>query len=265
MVQEALAESAPPLSLAQQYTESINHSRYWISEKFDGARAWWDGSRFLTRSGAVYQAPEWFTRDLPEQILDGELWIGRGQFQQLMQTIRDTIPDDVAWRSVRFLVFDAPAATGNFEQRQAVLATVLASVSSEWVQQVVQKRYSNHEQLTQWMHKIVDAGGEGLILQHGSAMYRAGRHPGMLKLKPYQDAEATVTGYGAGKGKYRGMTGSLLVVDNQGNRFKLGSGLSDAERRSPPPLGSIVTYRYQGRTLSGKPRFARYLRRRAPE
>ncbi|MEM7258571.1 MAG: DNA ligase, partial [Pseudomonadota bacterium] len=79
----------PPLVLAEHFDDQFDVSRYWVSEKFDGARAWWNGKNFISRGGNVYHAPAWFVANLPEVVLDGELWIGRNKFQQLMQTIRD--------------------------------------------------------------------------------------------------------------------------------------------------------------------------------
>jgi DNA ligase-1 len=84
----------------------------------------------------------------------------------------------------------------------------------------------------------------------------------LLKYKRFQDAEAVVTGYLAGAGKYEGLVGALMVQNDAGQRFSLGSGLSDAQRREPPPLGSRVTYRYNGLTANKLPRFARFLRLR---
>lgn len=41
----ALAKSSttPPLALAQSYHPGINLKDYWVSEKYDGMRAYWDG------------------------------------------------------------------------------------------------------------------------------------------------------------------------------------------------------------------------------
>jgi DNA ligase-1 len=44
-----------------------------------------------------------------------------------------------------------------------------------------------------------------------------------------------------------------------GREFKLGTGFSNAERETPPPLGSTVTFRYSGFTKTGLPRFAVFL------
>lgn len=103
-------------------------------------------------------------------------------------------------------------------------------------------------------------GGEGLMLHRGAALYQPGRSNDILKLKTHEDAEAQVLGFEPGKGKYQGLVGALLVQTPQGLRFKLGSGLSDAQRRHPPPVGSWVSYRYRGLNNSGVPRFATFLR-----
>lgn len=265
VISAALSAAAPPLSLAEVFHDDIELSYYWVSEKLDGARVWWDGRHLLSRNGNIYHAPDWFTEALPEQVLDGELWIGRGQFQLLMQTIRDGVPDDRAWRQVKFFVFDAPQAKGDFTRRQQRLEVIVSGVAVPWLQLVSQQRVANPIVLQEWLARVVADGGEGLMLQRANLLYRAGRHDGLLKLKTHTDAEARVVGYVAGKGKYKGLTGSLLVVDENGLSFRLGSGLSDADRHSPPVVGSIVSYRFQGRTLSGKPRFARYLRVRPGE
>ena len=60
--------------------------------------------------------------------------------------------------------------------------------------------------------------------------------------------------------QYTGMLGALQMELADGRRFALGSGLTDALRRKPPPLGTLITYRYRELTQDGMPRFARYLR-----
>ena len=61
-------------------------------------------------------------------------------------------------------------------------------------------------------------------------------------------------------GKFAGKLGALLVEMPDGRRFRIGTGFSDVQRAVPPPLGSIVTYRYRGMTARGLPRFASFLR-----
>ena len=103
------------------------------------------------------------------------------------------------------------------------------------------------------------------MLHHKEAVYRSGRSGDLLKLKRFDDAEAVVLGYKPGKGKYQGMVGSLKVRSRDGREFYIGSGLNNAQRRQPPAIGSVVTYRFQGLTNNGLPRFAVFLRERKVE
>ena len=61
------AATAPPLMLANEYRPDIILAGYWVSEKYDGVRGYWDGRRLLTRGGQVIQAPPWFTAGWPIQ------------------------------------------------------------------------------------------------------------------------------------------------------------------------------------------------------
>jgi DNA ligase 1 len=114
--------------------------------------------------------------------------------------------------------------------------------------------------LRERLAEVVQAGGEGLMLHRADALYVTGRQEVLLKLKPLHDAEAVVIGHTAGAGRNQGMLGALNVQTPEGQRFKLGTGFSDEQRRAPPPVGSTVTYTYRELTPSGKPRFAAFLR-----
>lgn len=253
--------AAPPLMLAQVWRTGMPLQDYWVSEKYDGVRGYWDGRQLLSRGGIPIKAPAWFTAGWPSTPMDGELWAGRGQFGHAQSTTAQTAPDDAAWQRMRFMVFDLPTAPGNFDQRLPVLQRTVAALDQSWVQAVEQRKLGNEAELQQWLMQIVKNGGEGLVLHKGSASYRSGRSDDLLKLKPFDDAEARVIGYKPGRGQWQGMTGALLVQSPDGKQFSLGSGLSAELRRSPPPLGSWVTYRYQGlHEKSGLPRFARFMR-----
>ena len=98
------------------------------------------------------------------------------------------------------------------------------------------------------------------MLHLASAPYQTGRQDVLLKLKPVLDAEAKVIGYRPGKGKFTGMLGSLELETDTGIRFHLGVGFKNADRLKPPPVGSRVTFTYQGLTKNGVPRFASFFR-----
>ncbi|MBY0342202.1 MAG: DNA ligase [Rhodocyclaceae bacterium] len=257
------AETAAPVMLANTYRPDVDLSAYWVSEKYDGVRGYWDGERLLTRGGEPIAAPDWFTSSLPKTALDGELWAGHGKFQETVSTIRQQTPDDQAWRRIRYMVFDLPGETGSFDERLARLRMLVPQLDLPWVQVVEQRKLADHKALHALLHETVRKGGEGLMLHRGASLYRAERSEDLLKLKLRDDAEARVVGHQPGKGKHAGRMGALLVEMPDGKRFKLGSGLSDEQRNSPPPLGSWVTYSYNGLNKSGIPRFARFVRVRS--
>jgi DNA ligase 1 len=253
-------EHAPPrLMLATDY-DGRDVSDYWISEKLDGVRGRWDGRQLWTRGGQRISAPAWFTAGWPNLAMDGELWMGRGRFDEVSALLRSARPEHAGWRQVRFMVFDLPGHGGVFEARAMQMRSLLPAAGVAWLQPIEQFRLADRQQLDARLDAVVAAGGEGLMLHHRAALYAAGRSNGLLKYKPFQDAEARVVAHAPGKGKYAGMLGALLVETPDGRRFRLGSGFSDAQRADPPAIGSTVSYRYSGLTSNGLPRFARFLR-----
>ncbi len=256
----AAAAAPPPLMLAGQWHDGPDVSNYWVSEKLDGVRARWDGQALWTRAGTRIDPPGWFTRGWPGQPLDGELWGGRGSFETTSGTVRTHPPDDAGWRRLRFMVFDLPGHPGSFDLRLGALRSLIGHGASPTLELIPQRRIADSAALHRHLDGIVAAGGEGLMLHHQDNPYRAGRSDGLLKLKPWDDAEARVVAHLPGKGKYKGMLGALLVERADGARFRIGSGFKDAQRAAPPAIGSLVTYRYNGLTATGLPRFARFLR-----
>ncbi len=254
------APPAPAMLLAETYASGIDVSQYWVSEKFDGVRAQWDGKTLRFRGGGVVPAPAWFTANFPVAPLDGELWIARDAFDALSGTVRKLEPVDAEWRQVRYLIFELPGAAGDFSARVRHMNTLIAQAGVSWLQVVEQTRVADHATLKHRLDAVLRAGGEGLMLHRADAPYVSGRSDALLKLKPWQDAEAVVVDHLPGSGKYRSMTGALLMEMPDGKRFRIGSGLSDAQRRQPPPLGTRITYRYQHLTKNGLPRFPRYMR-----
>jgi DNA ligase 1 len=250
----------PALLLANVLRDDIDVTQYWVSEKLDGVRAVWNGRELRSRGGHPISAPAWFTAQFPDQSLDGELWLGRGEFDRLSGIVRTETPDDTAWRSVRYMLFELPDAPGSFSQRIEQMRAIVAAAEIPWLQAIEQFRVADRGALRQRLEKVLKQGGEGLMLHRADALYVTGRGDVLLKLKPWLDAEAKVIEHLPGKGKYRGMLGALRLEMPDGKRFKLGTGFSDAQRRNPPPVGSLVTYRYSELNPNGLPRFARFLR-----
>ena len=262
------AKSKPALMLAKVYHPGVVLKDYWVSEKYDGVRGFWDGEKLLTRGGEPVAAPAWFTAGWPKTPMDGELWAGRGQFSKAVSTVRQQTPGpglDADWRDMRFMVFDLPAQPGVFTERIAPLNTLIAQISQPWVVAVAQYRLADHAALQIQLKKTVKLGGEGLMLHRGDSFYKGARNDDLLKVKTHEDTEARVIGHIPGKGKYAGQLGALLLEmptseGKPGLRFKLGTGFTDAQRQNPPAVGSQVTYRFRGLNDSGVPRFASFMR-----
>ena len=255
----------PAIELATEWTSGLSPADFAVSEKLDGVRAVWDGMSLRFRSRRPMDAPDWFTAGLPPEPLDGELWMGRGSFDRLSGTVRSSPPDGQAWRAVRYMVFDIPRAQGSFAQRYARLQALVTQVGCDWLHAIEQLPGTDARALQQRLHAVSAGEGEGLVLHRWDAPWAPGRSGAVRKLKLQPDAEATVLGHIPGKGRYAGQTGALLLHMPDGPRFALGSGLTDAQRAEPPPLGAQVTYRYRGLTPAGIPRFATLLRVRDPE
>jgi len=260
LVPAICAATPPRLMLPTVYKGGIDISQYWISEKLDGVRGHWDGHRLWARSGAAIDPPRWFTAHWPRQPLDGELWIARGRFDAVSTLVRTPGVAKAGWRQVHFMVFDLPADRGVFEQRVLHMRTLGAGCGCATLWIIPQFRLHDRAQLDARLRAVVAAGGEGLVLQHRNARYTVGRSETLLKYKPHDDAEARVVAHTAGQGKYAGQLGALIVRRPDGLEFRIGSGFSDIERAHPPPVGSYVTYRFDGLTANGTPRFARFLR-----
>ncbi|MCC9606479.1 DNA ligase [Blastopirellula sp. JC732] len=258
-VKPASEKEGPPILLAQSWDNAADLSDWWMSEKLDGVRAYWDGEKFLSRQGNEYHAPDWFVAGFPSTPLDGELWIDRGKFQRTVSVVRRQDKSD-HWREVRFLAFDAPAMETPFEERLEYLHETLRGEKLEFASVHTHERCTGADHLQSELARVNALGGEGLMLREPGSKYEIGRSFTLLKVKTFHDAEAIVIGHQPGKGKYKGRLGALTVQMPDGTEFSVGTGFSDAQRSNPPELGSVITYRFQELSDGGVPRFPSFVR-----
>src|SRR6267143_604686 len=156
----ATENQAPNLLLANVWNPSIDPTGWWMSEKYDGLRAYWDGQKLWSRKGNLIHAPDYFLSEIPRDIvLDGELWIGHGKFEETMSIVRSESTDD-RWERVRYMVFDAPQAKGTFEQRMQFLRATL-SEGNRFGRVVAQERCQGVTQLLAERDRVVRQGAEG--------------------------------------------------------------------------------------------------------
>ena len=251
--------------LAKPWQATLHPADFLVSEKLDGVRALWDGNTLRFRSGRPIAAPAWFLAGLPQAKLDGELWLGRRSFDALSAVVRKELAVDGEWRSLVYWVFDLPGDAGRFAERALRLSELVEASQQPWLQAVSQTRVADAAALQLRLNEVVEAGGEGLVLHRADALWAPGRSDALRKLKAVPDEEGLVLAHIAGRGKYQGRMGALLLQTPEGQRFALGSGFSDALRATPPPVGALVSYRYRDRTATGLPRFASFLRVRQAE
>jgi DNA ligase-1 len=256
---EGEAAAGPPVLLAEVWDRALDLTGWWMSEKLDGVRAYWDGKQFLSRQGNLYHAPDWFVDGLPAAPLDGELWIDRKAFQRTVSIVRRQDKTEL-WKEVKFLVFDAPAKAGPFEERMAYLTTAVRAWRNSYASVHEHTACRGTDHLRKELARVEALGGEGLMLRQPGSAYVAGRSATLLKVKSFLDAEAVVVGHEPGKGRHKGRLGALLVRLPGGKEFSVGTGFSDKERQDPPPVGATITFRYQELSDGGVPRFPSFVR-----
>ena len=307
-----------PVMLAKEYREGMSGNRkdtsackdpplLWIaSEKWDGYRALFmyddDGDgHFYSRAGKKFNAPEWMLSAMPpfkilkNQILDGELWAGRENFQ-LMGVVRKKNPLDEEWMDITYKVYDVVTfEEDQFIDRLNILKKIISFTEKRWkiithkneipypmanldcpIQMTEQIQITSQPMLDQYYKNIIAGGGEGVMLKHPLKPYIDGRNSYLLKVKPSFDREAVITGYKKGNGKYEKMLGGfickpllnkdtyMMIDEDESHIFTL-SGMDDSIRKNyqkTHPLGTIITFECSGFTDKGVPRFGRYLRKR---
>ena len=253
--------------LAKPFKEAEDYTGWWMSEKLDGMRAYWTGSELFSRNGKPVHAPKWFTDALPDMALDGELMLGRGKFQETMSIVRKHTPVDKDWRRITYYVFDAPMERGGCEARWDAAKRAVRGISH--VKMVEQVACKSPAHLKQVHDEIAALGGEGVMLREPGSSYEHRRSGSLLKVKMFDDNEARITGYEAGKGKHAGRLGAYEAVlttgPHKGKSFTVGTGMSDEERERPLRIGTIITVKHQGYSNSGHPRFPSFLRVRGRE
>ncbi|AFU20312.1 DNA ligase [Actinobacillus suis H91-0380] len=243
--------------LGQYRDQDING---WVmSEKLDGVRGYWDGKQLISRQGNPLAPPDYFIKDFPPFAIDGELFSERGKFEEISSITRASEPK--GWYKLKFYIFDVPNAQGNLFERLAKLKNYLLQHPTPYIQIIEQIPIQNKAHLMQFYQQVLAQHGEGVVVRNPNTAYIKGRSAQILKLKPVLDEECTVIAHHNGKGKYRDKLGAI-TCENQRGRFRIGSGFKDKDRANPPPIGSLITYKYRGLTKQGKPRFATFFRMR---
>ncbi len=232
-----------------------------MSEKLDGVRAYWTGKELLTKTGTKIYAPNWFIKDFPPFELDGELWTKRNDFENIQNIVLDENPT-IKWEGITYNIFEVPNTNGDFNKRLEKIKLWLDSNPNKYIKIIPQKICKNEIELDNFLKELLKQKAEGVIIKNPNLDYFVGRSDDILKVKNFYDDEGLVIGLNYSKdNKFK----SLKIKLNNGVVFNLGGGFSDIERKNPPKIGDIVTFKYYDLTKNNKPKFASYLRIRNKE
>lgn len=250
------------LMLPRVFSPTMDVSGWLLSEKLDGVRGYWDGHQLFSKHGHLFHPPASFCKNFPNFAIEGEIWGGRGTFEQTVATVRQQKPNK-NWLKLKFAIFDVPKAAGGFRKRLQKAQDWFTKHQVPHAFIIPQRPVRDNNDLQTELRRIERLGGEGLIVRRADAPYGAGRNADILKVKSFQDMEAVVVALIPGTGKNKGRLGALQVRLPNGKIFRIGTGFSDTERENPPPVGSTITFKYYGLYQSGLPKFASFLRIRA--
>jgi len=246
-----------PVMLAKKY-EPTKHKviGWYLSEKLDGVRATWDGKNFITRNGNILNAP-WRIigalqkLQLGRTVLDGELYMGRGNFQECCGIVRR---NEDEWIGIEFHVFDIIGSNEIFFKRYRALQD-LAPRLPKFARIVDQESVVHVDDVWAKHEKLTSNGAEGVMLKNPASLYQHKRSSDLLKVKKFDECEAMVIGTTVGEGKYASCIGALICTLPNGKQFQCGSGLSDDQRYSNSWVGRKITVKYFELTKDGVPRF----------
>ncbi|KAF9097969.1 hypothetical protein BGX23_007507 [Mortierella sp. AD031] len=274
-----MAQDAQQVMLAHSWTDDsgIDPTGYWMAEKLDGVRAYFNGTHFYSRAGNRFFAPPFFSKHLPtNQPLDGELWLGRGRFQQCISIVKNQKAERAdEWKEMTYLVFDAPKLDLTYEKRLDYLKSIMPTFGKDSIQSSsssaasnkvppyarlvpVQKCVSKNHLLRELDH-VQTHGGEGIMLRAPRSRYEFKRSRTLLKVKTFFDEEAIVVGIVKGSGKNSHRMGHIEVKTPDGRLFSVGSGFTDAQRDKPPKVGTVITYKFQELSNKLNPRFPTFI------
>lgn len=234
---------------------------WYMSEKLDGIRAYWDGKQLLSKNGNILHAPIWFTKNLPKFELDGELWTKRNDFESIQNIVLDKKPSK-DWKKITYNIFEVPNTKGNFLKRLERIKTWQKINNNQYLKIITQIQCRDKTHLDAYLNTLISKKAEGIIIKDGSLEYFKGRSRSILKVKKFFDGEAEVIGINyKSNDKFK----SLILKMKNNIVFNLGNGFTKEEKQRHPKIGDIITFKYYSLTKYGKPKFASFLRIRKSE
>jgi DNA ligase-1 len=218
---------------------------WYMSEKLDGIRAYWDGTQFWSKRGNIIHVPESsFKEGLPSFHIEGELWAGYVVDNERMNSIIKTIcgPNkrnislDVI-NKFKFCIFDAPQQEGNYQKRFTFLENYFLQNYKSNVSLIPIQICSGLTHLQTHLQEIINKGGEGIMLYHPDTPYENGHTRNLLKVKNYLESDV----------KFVKLNPKSYFFDcEQQNGQTCLVKCSGSDYQNPPPIGTVITAHHLG-------------------
>lgn len=251
---EAMITELSPM-LAKKYPDSHHDQMYFIQEKLDGNRciAYYDnGWKFQSRSGKPLKV-DFDLHNLDEyRVYDGEIMTighaGSRDFNSTSGAINGKYTDK---SQLHYYIYDIVDTNLPYKRRKEILDTYEQEDKDYTILKLLDyiHVYANPEynwQLDEWLDKIVDKGGEGIILRDPDAKYQHKRTDALLKYKKVQTMDLRITDWNLGNGKYEDAIGSFHCETDDGSIVVNVSGMPDEIHFSNPEdwIGKIIEVSY---------------------
>eukprot|EP01124_Arcella_intermedia_P012701 TRINITY_DN19044_c0_g2_i1.p1 TRINITY_DN19044_c0_g2~~TRINITY_DN19044_c0_g2_i1.p1 ORF type:complete len:446 (+),score=129.38 TRINITY_DN19044_c0_g2_i1:700-2037(+) len=236
-------EVATLLMHGREWNNEQDPTGWLISEKLDGVRAFWDGSRLYTRTGNPINAPQEFTQQLPRHVsLDGELWIDYDDFDKL-SSIFKKIPHEMSnqdleklWKDVKFCVFDAPMHPGYYLERNTFAKESISGCGTN-ISVIPTLFCLGPDHLQTLLKEVLQKKGEGIMLYHPKAKYTPGRTHTLLKVKAYLEEDVQFVDFNPN---------SYSFLCQQKNGVQCIVKCSGWDYLFPPSPGTVLTVKHRG-------------------
>lgn len=289
--------------LAKKYPEGVTTTKdYYIQEKLNGNRciAWYDFNQDKWRFTSRSQKEKFYPFDMSkldlDHIYDGEVMsrnaMGNRDFaktsglanskygdkSQLVYIIYDILDDSLPYKErwkllSRYCHLDERLTNDRVEFDNTAVSENVAILPILDKITVYPNVTYNHK-LDKILDKIVEAGGEGIMLRDAEAPYHHSAGAGnrknyLLKYKKLQTCDLRIIGWNEGKGKYEGYIGSFICETDDHAILVNVAGIDDDTRMSDPNLwiGKIIEVAYFDVSKSSSKstsslQFPRYVRTR---
>ena len=268
--------------LAHKYNPDKADYPAYIQPKLDGVRCVFTKDGAYSRTGKEFKNVDHIKKDLkvvfnryPNIILDGELYNHglKDDFEKIISLVRKTKPTqehrDEAEQLVQYHMYDIasyPHAT--YEWRMHFINTLTDSAvvrTSKCLRIIKTEVALDYDNALHKHEKYLKQGYEGSIYRSMTGQYKNTRSWDLMKFKDFEDSEATIVGYEAGKGKRQGTIGKFIMQDDEGVEFGCPPGkgydykdLAGMLDNIHDYIGQRATFTYFQRTQAGSYRHPLY-------